>query len=305
MKTSATFFLTTARSGTQWIHHSLAQLFPDTLVVEHEPVGYAYQPRRCLRNAKMQRKIRAERIVARHIERIHRILETKSYVEVGFPSYGVMPLLAREFGDRLKIVQYLRHPVRVAASLVTLGFYDRSARPDLDTSISPQPFDPGARLAQFRGRWETMSRFERGLYYWSEVHGYGRELRSACPHTPFHRTRFEDLLRSSAEQRRLNRFLDVGSSPNWNGLESSRQDRFRTYTTGAIDVGAARRHPEVETLAGEFGYQLDEIPQAEINRRYVNFTGGAARTLKQRARVLLGPRVGRYLSTQAANLGLK
>ena len=292
MKTSATFFLTTARSGTQWIHHSLARLFPDTLTVEHEPIGYSYRPRLCLRNAKMQEKIRTEPIVARHLERIHRILETKSYVEVGFPSYGAMPLLVREFGDRLKIVQYLRHPVRVAASLVTQGFYDSGSRPDLEASISPQPFDPGARLQEFRGRWGTMSRFERGLYYWSEVHGYGRELRLAHPHTPIHRVRFEDLLHSSDEQRSLNRFLDLGSSPDWKGLENSHQDRFHTYTAGAIDVGEARQHPALATLAGEFGYHLDEIPQSEIDRRYVNFRRGAARSLRQRVKAILAPRVG-------------
>ncbi len=285
---AAVFFITTARSGTQWVRHALGELFPDQLEVEHEPIHYAYESRRCLRNPGVQREVRERPVVASHLERIHRTLETKTYVEVGFPSYGMIPLLAEEFGPRLRLVHYLRHPIKVAASLLTLGFYDPEARPELDALISPYPSDGGVGFPALREQWSSMSRFERALYYWAEVHAYGLELEKTLPETPFCRVRFEDLLRRPDEQQKLTRFLGVRDTRSWSELERERTDHFQYRTKEPIPVDRAHRFSGVVTLAATFGYALDEVSQAEVNSRYrVSRLRVAARRARRRLGALL------------------
>src|SRR5690349_2865636 len=75
---TATFFITTARSGTQWVTRSLRETYPDLLSVEHEPIKYAYAPKRCLRNPSELAALRAVPIVRSHFDHVHRILATRS-----------------------------------------------------------------------------------------------------------------------------------------------------------------------------------------------------------------------------------
>ena len=82
---NATFFITTARSGTQWLCETLQEVYPDLLVPEHEPIRYAYAPKRCLRNPAAFAALRVEPAVRQHFDRIHEVLRYKSYIEVGFP----------------------------------------------------------------------------------------------------------------------------------------------------------------------------------------------------------------------------
>src|SRR5262245_32922140 len=66
---NATFFITTARSGTQWLCETLRKVYPE-LVVEHEPIQYAYAPKRCLRNAAALAALRGEPVVRQHLNDI-------------------------------------------------------------------------------------------------------------------------------------------------------------------------------------------------------------------------------------------
>ena len=65
---AAVFFITTARSGTQWVAAALAHLFDHSLVVAHEPVGYAYRPKVYLRAYDRLEQLRAEPQVAKHLD---------------------------------------------------------------------------------------------------------------------------------------------------------------------------------------------------------------------------------------------
>ena len=95
---TVTFFIATARSGTQWLADQLQSAYPDRLVVRHEPIGYAYKPRLVLRDQSQILALRQDPIVAAHLAQIHSAIADKDYVETGFPAYPVGPLLRAEFG---------------------------------------------------------------------------------------------------------------------------------------------------------------------------------------------------------------
>jgi hypothetical protein len=263
-----TFFITTARSGTQWICETLRENYPDLLVVGHEPIRYAYAPKRYLRNPDAAWELRQNPKVSKHLDNIHRTLESKSYVEVGFPAFAAAPLLWGEFGERLLLVQLSRHPVRVAASLVTHRWFDPGQRPDVETDIIITPTDPGARMKHYADRWDQMSAFEKALFFWAEVHSFGVEVQTTFEKVPFCVVTFEGLLARPEEREYLARFLGLPYRQDWSQATKRNIDSFRTQTTTSIDRQQIYQIPEVVELAEQFGYDVAAVSTEEIQRRY-------------------------------------
>jgi hypothetical protein len=267
---TVTFFITTARSGTQWVHEALRYLYSDLLVTEHEPIRYSYSPKRCLRNPAAMAALRTDPIVRRHLDEIHRTTKERNYVEVGFPAFAAAPLLWEEFGERLRLVQLVRHPVRVAASIVTHRWFDPDPldRADLKEHVVLTPNDPGVRLGHYAERWAGMTAFEKALFYWTEVHLYGREVQDAFFSVPFLRVNFEDILAREETRRRFAQFLGVPYRSDWNDFPQRRVDRYHNQTYNAIDVRNIHGIPEARHLAADFGYDIDGIENGELQERY-------------------------------------
>jgi hypothetical protein len=255
METAATFFITTGRSGTQWLSKTLETIYPDLLVVEHEPIDYAYSPRRYLRNPAALTDLRAKPVVRKHFDGIHRVLQRKSYVEVGFPAYAV---LRAEFGDRLRLVQLVRHPVRVALSIAAHQWFGVSPNArDIQNEIAPAPTDPGVCLRHYGPRWATMTPFEKSLFYWAEVHLYGLEVRKELPDIPFLQLTFEDLLRGTAAQEQLAAFLHVPYRPAWREASAIRIDAL-PLDVNTVERSSLQDHPEIASLGRHFGYDVGD-----------------------------------------------
>ena len=135
---TATFLITTARSGTQWLATAVRDAYPDLLRVEHEPVGYRYRPAANLRDRHALDLLLTNPVVAAHFTTIDETLrQGRSYVELGFPAFALYPLLRDRFADRLRIVQLVRHPVPVAASLVTHQWYTNHPSTGMRCTIRP------------------------------------------------------------------------------------------------------------------------------------------------------------------------
>jgi hypothetical protein len=264
----ATFFITTARSGTQWLAESLGNCYRDALVVTHEPIGYRYRPKIYLRADDRLDELRALPPVAAHLDEIHEILRHRSYVEVGFPCFATAPLLGREFGDRLRLVQLIRHPVRVAASLVTHYWYQSARKDSLPDDIELEPQDPGVVQSDYLDRWPTLTPYEKALFYWTEVHLFAQEVEVRHPGLPFHRIRFEDLIGDEVHLRRLAAFLEVEYREDWSRTRELLIDRFRLRTTLPIDASRILAHPRAMQLVHDFGYELSAIDLKSMHERY-------------------------------------
>ena len=280
-----TFVLTTARSGTQWLTSQLNRAFGDLLVARHEPVGYLYRPRETLRDPAKLGALHASAEVRAHFDMIRSVLEDRGYVETGFPAFALAPVLRAEFGDRLRLVQLTRHPVHVAASLVTHGWYCDGRRDDIARAVALTPFDPGVTLGRYAERWPRMSAFEKGLFYWHEVHSFAAEVEAAAPPAAFARFRFEDLVGDGAARDALRRFLELPARDAWADAGAARVDRFRRWTGVAIDPAAIRGHPEILALARRLGYEPEDVDQAALASRYgrgpLRMLGGGLRRVRR------------------------
>lgn len=264
----AIFLITTARSGTQWLADSLERYYSDLLVVKHEPIGYAYRPKIYLRNEIQLDELRAIPEVSDHLDDIHRILESKSYIETGFPCYALAPLLVREFGQQLHFVHMVRHPVHVAASVTTHNWYGPKPRGRLTFDVQPDPFDAGVIQKDYSARWPKLSPYEKALFYWTEVHLFGMEVETRFSDVPFHRVRFEELLSSPSELMRLTSFLDLPFRNEWRNSVGIRVDRFRSKKPLSVDWTEINRHPKTVALGKQLGYDLFELSGSELHARH-------------------------------------
>ncbi|MBD3625409.1 MAG: sulfotransferase domain-containing protein [Rhodobacteraceae bacterium] len=269
MSPNVVFLVTTARSGTQWLHQTLSSCYADKVHAEHEPLGYLYDPRHCLRNPDGLARLAEQPRLQAHFDDIDQVLESgKSYVELGFPAFAMAPLLRQRFGDRLRLLQLVRNPARVAASLVTHHWYTPGLRQDIRDSIALTPGDPGVTLGAYADRWDRMSPFEKGLFYWYEVHRFGLEQERLSPAGQYHRARFEDLLKSPEALKGLLAFLDLPPRDAAEAAPQRKIDRFHHKTAQAIDFKAIRRHPEIIALAEELGYRIRSSDLKALAQRY-------------------------------------
>ena len=250
---AVTFFITTARSGTQWTAAALENIYPGVFKISHEPIGYAYEPRNTLRDISKLRSLLEKKIVREHFDKIHEEVQSRPYIEVGFPAFALAPLLREEFGSRLRLVQLTRHPAQVAASLVTHRWFN-GTRPDIQDSIMITPTDAGASLPDYKARWSSMTQFEKGLYFWYQVHSFGLEQEHSSGKDAFARFQFEDLISTKAIQEDFCAFLGVPRTDTWDEFTSVRVDKYRTKTLYKINVRTFRRNPEILNLSQQLGY---------------------------------------------------
>jgi hypothetical protein len=271
VRPTVTFFITTARSGTQWLAAALREAYGEALVAAHEPLGYRYRPKATLRDPVALRSLAREPEVAAHFAAIHRIRDERPYVEVGFPTHALAPLLREEFGEALRLVQLTRHPVRVAGSLLSHGWYQRGRRPDIAADVAPEPSDRGVKLPHYATRWADMTSFEKGLYYWFQVHDYGREVGASAPPGQFARFSFERLLDNPGARAAFAGHLGLDDRPGWREKPMAQLvDRFHRRTAQPIDPARLATHPEIAALAAELGYRLADLDAGELRRRYRN-----------------------------------
>jgi hypothetical protein len=269
MTRTVTFFITTARSGTQWLTAALREAFGDALVARHEPLGYRYRPKATLRDPDALREMARQPEVAAHFAAIRKVRAERPYVEVGFPAYALAPVLREEFGEALRLVQLTRHPVRVAGSLVSHGWYQRGRRADLAADVAPVPSDPGVTLPEYAARWPEMTAFEKALYYWFQVHDYAREVAASAPPGQFARFAFERLLDDAGTRAAFAAHLGLDDRPGWRERPTARVvDRYPRRTAEAIEPWRVSAHPEIVALAEALGYRLAEVEARELEQRY-------------------------------------
>ncbi len=267
------FFQAIGRSGTQWFAKQLQDVYGDLAEVTHEPIQYAWQPKQFFRRytpaafAQMQ----ALPEVQQHLAHIEEVSQSKTYVEIGFPSYAAIPALRQRFGERLKLVHLIRNPVLNAASQVTHGWYNTSKRPDLAAAILPTP-ENHVQQWYYRDKWERLTQFEKCLFFWSEFHLHALELHDRYPEMEYHRIRFEEVFGGEAQVDTLKRLVAFLNLPWREDMESKLQQKEDKWSRKTSDMGDwhdVYDHPQTLALALQFGYNLELATEHELKSRYL------------------------------------
>lgn len=260
----ATFFLSTGRCGTQWLQKTLSAVYRDKAKVTHEPVRAAYSAKRYLRAGNFDPLLSSGRI-ARHLASIKETLETKRYIETGWPGYAVLPFFIGQLEDRVRIVHLVRHPVNAALSMATHKPY---GRPDWIKGFALTPFDRGIVQKELASAWPTMNSYEQCLFWWTEINLYALELQELYPDIPFFFLRYEDLFGADGEaMKALVAFMGLGYVPTLEAHKAKTVDKFQ-FKSYPVDWTLIFKYPKTVALAERFGYDLGEFPTQKITARY-------------------------------------
>lgn len=263
-----TVVLSTGRCGTQWLTDTLGSLYPDELIVEHEPIGPLYRPRRCFRCYERPDAVLDVPEVRAHIDWIGAL--DRPYVETGWPLFAALPLLAERYGGELAVVHLTRHPVPSALSHLAHNSYAGSGRDDDFTRLATLgPSDPNVFQAGYSERWDRLSPYEKCLYWITEVGMFGLEFEQRYPQVRFLRVRSEDMLAGDrATLEGIARLIGVEFDERWPQMTSKRVDRWHHHTDLDVDPLQIEHHPLAMSTARRLGYEPTAFDAEALRARY-------------------------------------
>ena len=261
-------FLSTGRCGTQFLADRLSAVYSDLARVEHEPHSQEYAPPHFFSTYHGGDSIVLRPAIQKHLADIRRTLSSRHYVEVGWPIYGVLPRLLLELEGRVRVVHLYRHPVRVAASLTTHSVYGRGEWTD-EMSISPG--NVGVVQGYLAGSaWETMSEFEKCLFWWTEINQYAIDLQNQFPQIPWLSMSFEDMLLSGRpdSMKRLLKFMSLPERGELFDSLTDRTDKYSRTTQESLEIDSLLKYPKAIEVMEQLGYSYDPAMLREVKERY-------------------------------------
>ena len=235
--------------------------------MEHEPIGPLYRPRRFFRSWSDPEAVLEIDEVREHVERI---ATSGRYVETGWPLFAALPLFARRWPDRLRVVHLTRHPVPTSLSHLAHSSYAGSARDDAYTQLATLgPGDPNVFQPEYAGRWRDLTPYEKCLFWWTEVNLFGLEFPERYRQIPFLRVKSEELLggdRSALEG--LVEFMGLPWDDAWLARTDRVVDKWHHRTDRDVDPFQIHRHTTTMETARHLGYDLDDVDLGALEARY-------------------------------------
>jgi tetratricopeptide (TPR) repeat protein len=209
-------------------------------------------------------------IINKHLSNITNIIKNKIYIETGWPCYPAIPLFYKIFKKNLKVVHLIRHPVNVACSIMTHGYYQKR-NDDYVKYAQLDPFMSGIIYTEYRNLWNSMSPYEKCLFWWTEINRYALELQEKLSDIPFLQVRFEDLVGQSTKTlEELITFLCLPLRQNLYATNDTKIDYYRFNTNIRIKWRQIFKHQHTLLLAEKFDYIFEDITDKQISDRYNN-----------------------------------
>lgn len=271
MARMAVFFVSSGRSGTQWLCDLLQTQFADRCVARHETLQADYNIRRFLGNASAIEAAAEKASIDQHIRFIKAIDDSIPYIETGWTSVGVLPYLADQLGDRFRLVQLTRHPVNSALSLSCQGMHQPGRNDSSEEWSYLDPFIDGSTYPELREKWSTMNPYERCLYQWYEIHRFGDSFAEQLSPDRFMRAQFEQMVTAgSGCLEEILHFCGLSGDVDLEESRKKRFDRYPSFKAFSGDWRSIHSYPKFVELTVKYGYGFDEKRLDEVASRNNN-----------------------------------
>lgn len=252
---NAFFIVSTGRTGTQAIAHSIERLEPDHFFSVHEPAPSRIF--RLLSNARMAGVLPeavARRVLHSLRDPLIRKVGGRTLVESNNFLFGLVDLLAREYDG--VIVHIVRHPADYAESHLKHGAF-RGIKGMAGRFFPYWLARPRFRGYRARASWLEMSQHERLFWVWRLVNEYIEELGRREP-SRYRLIKFEDLFTDISVYDELLRAMGV-SADSVEQLNEEMRHRANRGRGEAAPLSTEDRRKMREicgSLASHYGYQL-------------------------------------------------
>ena len=154
--------------------------------------------------------------------------------------------------------------------MVTHRWYQNARRDSLSEDIELAPSDQGVLQQHYADRWQSMTPYEKALFYWTEVHQFAQDVNARFTTVPFHTARFEDLILDQSARASFAAFIGVRDAHRWGSFANTHVDHYRLRTVQRINLSSTIRHPKVVELSKRYGYDLTGVSGESIRARYEN-----------------------------------
>jgi hypothetical protein len=227
--------LTTGRSGTTYLAHTLKATYHPNVDVFHEDIA-EFQSKPRMNLWKLDESdfapMRQDSFVAAHLSRIKERSNIRPYIDVGFPSMPLIPLILKTFEGRVRLLHLIRDPVTYAASMTTLGQYNpHMARTvGLGYLQEPNPLETRCAHPEYASKWVAMTAFEKALWRWAEYNLLALAIHQRFPDVPYMRLTSESLFKDADAPNRVAEFYGLPKKP------LSPQPKFRNATNPNLTV---------------------------------------------------------------------
>lgn len=265
-------FLCTPRCGTQWLVKNLNEVYSNDAVVLHEPLENEYNPKKNLGHFDSTGIVIDKDVLENHFSFVEEVTQNKSYIEISWQSIAGISKWYERFGERLKLIHLYRNPVNVAASMVTHNWYTGKVE-DRYKKAELTPFDDTAILTEYRSRWDSLSLFEKSLYYWTEINLRALEIKQRYSDVPFYSLKFENLFEGTKEINRITliemlSFMDLSYNEKLLNAIDIKYDHYQYKSSVGINWKNIFEHSQIVALANELGYRFDaEIDLSRYKKR--------------------------------------
>jgi hypothetical protein len=264
--------ITTGRCGTTFLQRTLSQKFAGP----HDFVTHEYLRQNITKVGPYHRVFNERSLELAQSYQIGDFLRicaenaNKGVVaDTGWTMRSLIPLLAHQFPDRLRVLHIHRHPIQVAASFAVMGSYsvNQSKNWALD------PFDKSAAYPEFQGRWKKMTPFEKCLYMWLEINSAAFEFVRLNPYIPVMQVPSIRLFSDKVFLSEIAEFCGFQTNKNRTSQKSSvKKNKLMQMSleTRPIDSewSAYLHHPEVIKLGESLGYDMTKDNVARMIEKY-------------------------------------
>ena len=263
----AIFVLSTGRCGTQWLANFLKDNYSDTYHVEHEPLHNSYNPRKMI--ARVSDTDLASdwyQPIKKHTEKLNRLLKHSNYIECGHPCWSSIPFLINNLDVPVKVIHLTRHPVYTACSWLTHSAFQPSILPHLQEKVLLSPFDKDVLFHEYKERWDKITPFEKCLYYWAEVNGFGLDLKKRMG-PDLIRICYEDVFQGDGLVEILD-FMDRPFKKEIHTIKKQTIDKYYYLTSEVFDPEIISLHPAILNVAESLGYDALKFDKKRLHKRY-------------------------------------
>ena len=236
--------------------------------MKHEGLLVDYEPRFYFNAYHRKEDVKFSRAIEDHLSFINNAIQDFTYIEIGWPGYGALPFILKRFKGRVKIVHLYRHPIRVAASLAAQKVYNKGAWSD---ALAISPSDYGVTQGYLKGhKWNTMSQFEKCLFWWTEINQFALDLQRDFESIPWMSLKYEEIFSKNSNNglRRLVNFINLPERESFFNSRSQKTDYASYKSEKTININALEMYPKVFELMDKLEYAYDECSISEIKRRY-------------------------------------
>jgi hypothetical protein len=264
----AVFFISTGRCGTQWFADKLSTHYQQWAVVKHEPFQVEYKPRLYFNVYHRKKVADLSPAIESHLGFITDTIQDLNYIETGWPVYGALPFIISRLQRQVKIVHLYRHPLKVAASLAAHKVYSRG---EWTQAVSISPSDYGVVQNYLEGqRWNTMSEFEKCLFWYTEINHFALTLKRTFSSVPWLSIRFEDVFCENGgnELAKLLDFLALPEKERFINERTEKTDRYALKIEKMPEIHSFEKYPKVVEQMEQLGYQYNDRIDLEIRTRY-------------------------------------